>query len=242
MDSSGSWLDILNLKIKSWRPHFNSSLIEPHFLDLTCCLCSIRYKVAYKKDTGECRLEISMTFADDAGEYCIFAKNQLGEVSASIRLLDEGKRSTHSVFQMMMEWIWNYFPVTSGIWCLHEETGPDLQDWSDPHGAAAQSGRHPTHHHYCQRTGHDHRYLWTGRQPQVEIPILIDLCRILGTSSPNDSTFFSKHHVKHIYSQQEGIFKGVGPSEWTSDLTRCVPARIDCTPCDPERPVQLNGG
>ncbi|KAF7659178.1 hypothetical protein LDENG_00002630, partial [Lucifuga dentata] len=48
-----------------------------------------RYKVAYKKETGECRLEISMTFADDAGEYSIFAKNQLGEVSASASLLEE---------------------------------------------------------------------------------------------------------------------------------------------------------
>ncbi|KAG7276490.1 hypothetical protein CRUP_033928, partial [Coryphaenoides rupestris] len=48
-----------------------------------------RYKVAYKKDTGECRLEISMTFADDAGEYSIFAKNQLGETSASAALLEE---------------------------------------------------------------------------------------------------------------------------------------------------------
>lgn len=37
-----------------------------------------------------CRLEISMTFADDAGEYVILAKNQLGEVSASTNLLDEG--------------------------------------------------------------------------------------------------------------------------------------------------------
>nr|XP_046259560.1 titin-like isoform X2 [Scatophagus argus] len=48
-----------------------------------------RYKVAYKKDTGECKLEISMTFADDAGEYCVFAKNQLGEASASVGLLEE---------------------------------------------------------------------------------------------------------------------------------------------------------
>ncbi|MEQ2219931.1 hypothetical protein ILYODFUR_000155 [Ilyodon furcidens] len=48
-----------------------------------------RYKVVYKKETGECRLEISMTFADDAGEYSVFAKNQLGEVSASTSLLEE---------------------------------------------------------------------------------------------------------------------------------------------------------
>ena len=51
---------------------------------------SIRYKVAYKKETGQCRLEISMTFADDAGEYSVFVKNQLGEVSASANLLEEG--------------------------------------------------------------------------------------------------------------------------------------------------------
>lgn len=51
---------------------------------------SFRYKVAYKKETGECKLEISMTFADDAGEYSIFAKNQLGEVSVSASLLEEG--------------------------------------------------------------------------------------------------------------------------------------------------------
>ncbi|MEQ2170435.1 hypothetical protein GOODEAATRI_000275, partial [Goodea atripinnis] len=49
-----------------------------------------RYKVAYKKETGECRLEISMTFADDAGEYSVFAKNPLGEASATAILLDEG--------------------------------------------------------------------------------------------------------------------------------------------------------
>lgn len=31
-----------------------------------------------------------MTFADDAGEYTIFARNPLGEISASAMLLDEG--------------------------------------------------------------------------------------------------------------------------------------------------------
>lgn len=31
-----------------------------------------------------------MTFADDAGEYSVFAKNPLGEASASAILLDEG--------------------------------------------------------------------------------------------------------------------------------------------------------
>lgn len=58
--------------------------------DYRCSLCPIRYKVAYKKETGECKLEISMTFADDAGEYSIFIKNSHGEASASASLLDEG--------------------------------------------------------------------------------------------------------------------------------------------------------
>lgn len=34
-----------------------------------------------------------MTFADDAGEYSVFAKNQLGEVSACANLLEEGTRT-----------------------------------------------------------------------------------------------------------------------------------------------------
>lgn len=63
-----------------------------------CCFSSVRvfiihfvrYKVAYKKESGQCKLEISMTFSDDAGEYSVFAKNQLGEVSASASLLEEG--------------------------------------------------------------------------------------------------------------------------------------------------------
>lgn len=33
-----------------------------------------------------------MTFADDAGEYSVFAKNPLGEASATAILLDEGIR------------------------------------------------------------------------------------------------------------------------------------------------------
>lgn len=49
-----------------------------------------RYNVSQKKETGGCSLEISMTFADDAGEYSVFAKNSLGEVSASASLLEEG--------------------------------------------------------------------------------------------------------------------------------------------------------
>ncbi|XP_052004044.1 titin-like [Xyrauchen texanus] len=48
-----------------------------------------RYRVSYNKDTGQCNLEISMTFADDAGDYTIFAKNQHGEASASTSLLEE---------------------------------------------------------------------------------------------------------------------------------------------------------
>lgn len=63
---------------------------QPFLTRMFSSSLSVRYKVAYKKDTGECRLEISMTFADDAGEYSVFAKNQLGEVSASTSLLEEG--------------------------------------------------------------------------------------------------------------------------------------------------------
>nr|XP_023862865.1 titin-like isoform X2 [Salvelinus alpinus] len=48
-----------------------------------------RYKVHYNKESGVCKLEISMTFADDAGEYSIFVKNPLGEESASASLLEE---------------------------------------------------------------------------------------------------------------------------------------------------------
>lgn len=71
------------------------------FFDIKSCFCkkyntSIlslsfnRYRVSYNKDTGVCKLEISMTFADDAGEYTIFAKNQHGEASATTSLLEEG--------------------------------------------------------------------------------------------------------------------------------------------------------
>lgn len=57
-----------------------------------CCVfsSSFRYKVTSKKETGECKLEISMTFADDAGEYSVFAKSPQGEASASAGLLEEG--------------------------------------------------------------------------------------------------------------------------------------------------------
>ncbi|XP_011828832.1 PREDICTED: titin-like, partial [Mandrillus leucophaeus] len=48
-----------------------------------------RYKVSYNKQTGECKLVISMTFADDAGEYTIVVRNKHGEISASASLLEE---------------------------------------------------------------------------------------------------------------------------------------------------------
>ncbi|XP_057602279.1 titin isoform X1 [Hippopotamus amphibius kiboko] len=48
-----------------------------------------RYKVSYNKQTGECKLGISMTFADDAGEYTIVIRNKHGETSASASLLEE---------------------------------------------------------------------------------------------------------------------------------------------------------
>lgn len=56
---------------------------------------SLRYRVAYNKESGECKLEISMTFADDAGEYSVFVKNPHGEVSASASLLEEGSTYGH---------------------------------------------------------------------------------------------------------------------------------------------------
>lgn len=47
--------------------------------------------MSYNKQTGECQLVISMTFADDAGEYTIVIRNKHGETSASASLLEEGK-------------------------------------------------------------------------------------------------------------------------------------------------------
>ncbi|KAK1902440.1 Titin, partial [Dissostichus eleginoides] len=58
-----------------------------------------RYKVAYKKDTGECKLEITMTFADDAGDYSVFLKNQHGETSATARLLEEEEYEAYMMQQ-----------------------------------------------------------------------------------------------------------------------------------------------
>ncbi|XP_045052183.2 titin isoform X1 [Desmodus rotundus] len=48
-----------------------------------------RYKVIYNRQTGECKLVISMTFADDAGEYTVVIRNKHGETSASASLLGE---------------------------------------------------------------------------------------------------------------------------------------------------------
>eukprot|EP00061_Rhincodon_typus_P016856 g45286.t1 len=47
------------------------------------------YKVSYNREMGECKLEISMTFADDAGEYSVVVRNKHGEISASTQLLEE---------------------------------------------------------------------------------------------------------------------------------------------------------
>lgn len=80
-------------------------------VSLTCYRLSLRYKVAYKKDTGECKLEISMTFADDAGEYSVFAKNQLGEISASAILLEEGATSMCSKAQQERAALFDLFAL-----------------------------------------------------------------------------------------------------------------------------------
>ncbi|KPP64347.1 titin-like, partial [Scleropages formosus] len=48
-----------------------------------------RHKISHDKDSGMCRLEISMMLADDAGHYVITARNRLGEASASAILLKE---------------------------------------------------------------------------------------------------------------------------------------------------------
>ncbi|NWT65536.1 TITIN protein, partial [Prunella himalayana] len=61
-----------------------------------------RYKVSYKKETGECKLEISMTFADDAGEYTIVVRNNLGEASATVSLLEEADYEAYIKSQQEM--------------------------------------------------------------------------------------------------------------------------------------------
>ncbi|KAG8559483.1 hypothetical protein GDO81_017353 [Engystomops pustulosus] len=50
-----------------------------------------RYKVSYNKETGDCKLEISMTFADDAGEYSVVIRNKHGEVTETTNLLEEAE-------------------------------------------------------------------------------------------------------------------------------------------------------
>ncbi|KAF6361715.1 hypothetical protein mRhiFer1_009942 [Rhinolophus ferrumequinum] len=66
-----------------------------------------RYKVSYNKQTGECKLVISMTFADDAGEYTIVIRNKHGETSASASLLEEAEyealmKSQQEMYQTQM--------------------------------------------------------------------------------------------------------------------------------------------
>ncbi|NXO00169.1 TITIN protein, partial [Rhinopomastus cyanomelas] len=61
-----------------------------------------RYKVSYKRETGECKLEISMTFADDAGEYTIVVRNQHGEASAMVSLLEEADYEAYIKSQQEM--------------------------------------------------------------------------------------------------------------------------------------------
>ncbi|NXX11899.1 TITIN protein, partial [Podargus strigoides] len=61
-----------------------------------------RYKVSYKRETGECKLEISMTFADDAGEYTIVVRNKYGEASATVSLLEEADYEAYIKSQQEM--------------------------------------------------------------------------------------------------------------------------------------------
>nr|XP_023685183.1 titin-like isoform X1 [Paramormyrops kingsleyae]XP_023685184.1 titin-like isoform X1 [Paramormyrops kingsleyae] len=48
-----------------------------------------RHKILHEKESGLCRLQISMMLADDAGHYVITARNRFGEASASAILLKE---------------------------------------------------------------------------------------------------------------------------------------------------------
>ncbi|NXD75821.1 TITIN protein, partial [Halcyon senegalensis] len=61
-----------------------------------------RYKVTYKRETGECKLEISMTFADDAGDYTIVIRNKHGEASATVSLLEEADYEAYIKSQQEM--------------------------------------------------------------------------------------------------------------------------------------------
>lgn len=84
-----------------------------------------RYKVSYNKQTGECRLVISMTFADDAGEYTIVIRNKHGETSASASLLEEGKDCPELYAQHALKW--------REAECLQEDTLQLPSPQSRPH-------------------------------------------------------------------------------------------------------------
>lgn len=69
-----------------------------------------------------------MTFADDAGEYSVFAKSPLGEVSASAGLLEEGgfpSPRPASLAVMLRDPLTPACCPRRGIRSLHEETGSD---------------------------------------------------------------------------------------------------------------------
>ncbi|XP_036900257.1 titin isoform X1 [Sturnira hondurensis] len=61
-----------------------------------------RHKVIYNRQTGECKLVISMTFADDAGEYTVVIRNKHGETSASASLLGEAEYESLMKSQEML--------------------------------------------------------------------------------------------------------------------------------------------
>lgn len=78
------------LKKKSNYLGMKMAVFKVCILTFYLFVSSLRYRAAYNKETGQCKLEISMAFPDDAGEYTVFARNQLGEASASALLLNEG--------------------------------------------------------------------------------------------------------------------------------------------------------
>lgn len=54
-----------------------------------------------------------MTFADDAGEYSIFVKNQHGEASASASLLEEGTSFLLFLFRKAFFFLQNYLNLNA---------------------------------------------------------------------------------------------------------------------------------
>lgn len=74
----------ITVKMNSWK------ILLRRIMEILYFYVFYRYKVSYKRETGECKLEISMTFADDAGEYTIIVRNKYGEASATVSLLEEG--------------------------------------------------------------------------------------------------------------------------------------------------------